>query len=169
MGELCNRTSEPAPYQILVTCLQRNYGLGDTHIHQELKSVRNGKNEYTMRVDKREVAVICKNKKDGKQLAAAKLLQQLHPHINNWGSLLRMYGNRSIRTLKKKKEKETEVTGLQSRSTQSSVAPSMAILEKLKEEMRNLRDIKKSIEPIGKFVLPSGSSQTGINTDHVDF
>jgi len=49
------------------------------------------------------------------------------------------------------------------------VAPSMAILEKLKEEMRNLRDIKKSIEPIGKFVLPSGSSQTGINTDHVDF
>ena len=59
--------------------------------------------------------------------------------------------------------------GLQSRSTQSSVAPSMAILEKLKEEMRNLRDIKKSIEPIGKFVLPSGSSQTGINTDHVDF
>ena len=70
MAELCNRTSEPAPYQILVTCLQRNYGLGDTHIHQELKSgsikfrsfitktsqgVRNGKNEYTMRVDKREV------------------------------------------------------------------------------------------------------------------
>ena len=71
--------------------------------------------------------MICKNKKDGKQLAAAKLLQQLHPHINNWGSLLRMYGNRlvaafeililitcffrSIRTLKKKKEKETEVTG----------------------------------------------------------
>ena len=94
-----------------MTCLQRNYGLGDTHIHQELKAVRNGKNEYTMRVDKREVDVICKNKKDGKQLAAAKLLQQLHPHISSWGSLLRMYGNRSIRTLKKKKEKETEVTG----------------------------------------------------------
>jgi len=169
VAELCNRTSEPAPYQILVTCLQRNYGLGDTHIHQELKAVRNGKNEYTMRVDKREVDVICKNKKDGKQLAAAKLLQQLHPHISSWGSLLRMYGNRSIRTLKKKKEKETEVTGLQSRSSQSSVAPSMAILEKLKEEMRNLRDIKKAIAPIGKFVMPSGSSATGIHTDHVDF
>ena len=36
MSDLCNRTSEPAPYQILVTCLQRNYGLGDTHIHQVL-------------------------------------------------------------------------------------------------------------------------------------
>ena len=92
--DLCNRTSEPAPYQILVTCLQRNYGLGDTHINQELKAVRNGKNEYTMKVSKREVSVICKNKKDGKQLAAQKLLQQLHPHITSWGSLLRMYGNR---------------------------------------------------------------------------
>jgi len=59
---------EPAPYQILVTCLQRNYGLGDTHIHQEMKTVRNGKNEYTMIVNKKEVSVICKNKKDGKQL-----------------------------------------------------------------------------------------------------
>ena len=94
VADLCNRTSEPAPYQILVTCLQRNYGLGDTHIHQEMKSVRNGKNEYTMTVNKRTVSVICKNKKDGKQLSAQRLLQQLHPHISSWGSLLRMYGNR---------------------------------------------------------------------------
>ena len=79
VADLCNRTSEPAPYQILVTCLQRNYGLGDTHIHQDMKTVRNGKNEYRLSVNKREVSVICKNKKDGKQLAAQKLLQQLHP------------------------------------------------------------------------------------------
>ena len=45
----------------------------------------------------------------------------------------------------------------------------MAILEKLKEEMRNLREMKKAIAPIGKFALPSGSSATGIHTDHVDF
>ena len=96
VADLCNRTSEPAPYQILVTCLQRNYGLGDTHIHQDMKTVSNGKNEYRLLVNKREVVVICKNKKDGKQLAAQKLLHQLHPHINSWGSLLRMYGNRSV-------------------------------------------------------------------------
>merc|ERR1712112_338829 len=156
VADLCNRTSEPAPYQILVTCLQRNYGLGDTHIHQEMKTVRNGKNEYTMVVNKREVAVICKNKKDGKQLAAQKLLQQLHPHITSWGSLLRMYGNRSIRKLKLKKDKETEVTGLQTRSSQSNVAPSLAILDKLREEMKNLRESKQNIVPIGKFVVSLG-------------
>ena len=32
-----------------------------------------------------------------------------------------------------KKEKETEVTGLQTRSSQTSVAPSLAILDKLRE------------------------------------
>ena len=67
-----------------------------------------------------------------------------------------------------KKDKETEVTGLQTRSSQSSVAPSLAILDKLREEMRNLRDIKNSIAPIGKFVAPVGGGQTGLNTDHVD-
>merc|ERR1719348_1554339 len=168
VADLCNRTSEPAPYQTLVTCLQRNYGLGDINIHQEMKTVRNGKNEYTMIVNKKEVSVICKNKKDGKQLAAQKLLQQLHPHISSWGSLLRMYGHRSMRKLKMKKEKETEVTGLQTRSSQSNVAPSLAILDKLREEMKNLRESKQNIVPIGKFVAPVGVGQTGLNTDHVD-
>ena len=79
VSDLLNRTSEPLPYQVLVTCLQRNYGLGDTHIIKHLKDVTghsNGKNEYTLRVNKRQVSVICKNKKEGKQLAAQKLLQR---------------------------------------------------------------------------------------------
>lgn len=29
--------------------------------------------------------------------------QLLHPHINSWGSLLRMYGKGSCKTLKEKK------------------------------------------------------------------
>ena len=77
---------------------------------------------------------------------------------------------RSLRKLKLKREKETEVTGLQVKSRQSEVAPSLAILDKLREEMRNLRDSKHNIVPIGKFVLPVGAAGpgTGINTDHVD-
>ena len=67
-----------------------------------------------------------------------------------------------------KKEKETEVTGLQTRSSQTSVAPSLAILDKLREEMKNLRESKQNIVPIGKFVLPDRIGQTGLNPDHVD-
>lgn len=76
---------------------------------------------------------------------------------------------RSMRKLKIKKEKETEVTGLQTRSSQSNVAPSLAILDKLREEMKNLRESKQNIVPIGKFVVSLGVGPgTGLNTDHVD-
>ena len=33
----------------------RNYGLGDTNVSQQMKNARNGKMEYIMSVNKREV------------------------------------------------------------------------------------------------------------------
>lgn len=41
-----------------------------------------------------------KNKRVGKQLASQKILQLLHPHVKNWGSLLRMYGRESSKMVK---------------------------------------------------------------------
>lgn len=41
-----------------------------------------------------------KNKRVGKQLASQKILQLLHPHVRNWGSLLRMYGRESSKMAK---------------------------------------------------------------------
>jgi microprocessor complex subunit DGCR8 len=57
-----------------------------------------------------QVSVICKNKRDGKQMAAQKLLQLLHPNVKSWGSLVRMYGSKAITAQKLKKERETEVS-----------------------------------------------------------
>eukprot|EP00096_Caligus_rogercresseyi_P005168 TRINITY_DN2014_c0_g1_i1.p1 TRINITY_DN2014_c0_g1~~TRINITY_DN2014_c0_g1_i1.p1 ORF type:complete len:582 (-),score=188.70 TRINITY_DN2014_c0_g1_i1:985-2484(-) len=161
VNELCSRTSEPSPYTILLNCLQRNYGLGDLNITTELRPLRNKKNEFTMRVDKREVKVVCKNKRDGKQLASQKLLQLLHPHVKSWGSLLSLYGNRAARIQKVKKAKESEVTELQSRSSNES-APSIAILEKLRKEMLNLRAARNAMAPIGKFVMPLSATPGGL-------
>lgn len=44
-----------------------------------------------------------KNKRVGKQLASQKILQLLHPHVKNWGSLLRMYGRESSKMVKQVK------------------------------------------------------------------
>lgn len=41
-----------------------------------------------------------KNKRVGKQLASQKILQLLHPHVKNWGSLLRMYGRENSKLVK---------------------------------------------------------------------
>ena len=64
----------------------RNYGIGDTTIKTSIKPVRNKKSEFTLTVKDREgkdrdVVVTCKNKKDGKHLAAQKLLQQVGHEI----------------------------------------------------------------------------------------
>lgn len=45
--------------------------------------------------------LVGKNKRVGKQLASQKILQLLHPHVKNWGSLLRMYGRESNKMVKK--------------------------------------------------------------------
>ena len=110
--DLCNKMSEPSPYAILLNCLQRNYGLGDTNIKTSLRP--NPKvpkfSRFSMTVNDKTVEVSCKCKRDGKQKASQELLQILHPNINSWASLLKMYGSRAITAQKNKKEKESEVS-----------------------------------------------------------
>ena len=108
--DFCNKTSEPMPYTILLTCLQKNYGLGDTSIAISLTPFKNKKNKFTMKINQKEVSVICRNKREGKQRASQKMLQLLHPHIKTWGSLLRMYGSHAISAQKSKKERQSEVS-----------------------------------------------------------
>lgn len=72
--EFCNKTTEPSPNAILLTCLQRNYG-SDVQITQEINRTANNKNEYKMTVGKHTAKVVCKNKREGKQLASQAILQ----------------------------------------------------------------------------------------------
>lgn len=59
-----------------MTCLQRNFGLSDdVHINYEINRTSNKKNEFTMTVGKHTAKVLCKNKREGKQLAAQAILQ----------------------------------------------------------------------------------------------
>ncbi|PIO34869.1 hypothetical protein AB205_0150430, partial [Aquarana catesbeiana] len=74
--------------------------MGDTSIKFEVIPGKNQKSEYVMTCGKHTVKGWCKNKRVGKQLASQKILQLLHPHVKNWGSLLRMYGRESTKMVK---------------------------------------------------------------------
>lgn len=167
VSELCAKAGQPSPYQILLECLKRNHGMGDTQIKFDMQTLKHQKNEFTLTVGKHVARVVCKNKRDGKQRASQAVLQALHPHIRSWGSLLRLYGKGSCKTLKEKKEEEQKITELQSRATANK--PNVAILNKLREEMLKLRE-KKEVQPIGKFkpkdVEPPSNS--GSNLKNVD-
>ncbi|GIY04464.1 microprocessor complex subunit DGCR8 [Caerostris extrusa] len=106
--ELSIKAGQPYPYQILLECLKRNYGMGDTEIQFMMKNLKHQKNEFYMKVGKHEISVVCKNKRDGKHRASQAILQRLHPHINSWGSLLRMYGKGSHKTMKEKERRRTK-------------------------------------------------------------
>uniref|UniRef100_A0A8D3CI79 Microprocessor complex subunit DGCR8 n=1 Tax=Scophthalmus maximus TaxID=52904 RepID=A0A8D3CI79_SCOMX len=121
--ELTNKAGLLSPYQILHECLKRNHGMGDTSIKFEVIPGKNQKSEYVMTCGKHTVRGWCKNKRVGKQLASQKILQMLHPHVKNWGSLLRMYGRESNKMVKKEN---------------SDKSPNLHILNKLQEEMKKL-------------------------------
>ncbi|EDX15141.1 microprocessor complex subunit DGCR8 [Drosophila simulans] len=166
--EFCNKTTEPSPNAILLTCLQRNYG-SDVQISQEINRTANNKNEFTMTVGKHTAKVVCKNKREGKQLASQAILQILHPHIQTWGSLLRLYGNNSIKTFKEKKLEEQEITVLQSKAAVNQ--PNYAILDKLKSEMLKLCAKQESVLTMGTFVPPSDvdlPTSSGSNLNNVE-
>ena len=150
--EFCAKTTEPSPYSILLTCLKRNFGLSDIDIKYQVNTLRHQKNEFKMSVGNHSATVICKNKREGKQRASQSILQAMHPHINNWGSLLRLYGSRSIKTPREKKIEEQEITTLQNRAAANQ--PNWAILEKLKEAMQKLEESRAAVKPIGDFVPP---------------
>ncbi|XP_059611300.1 microprocessor complex subunit DGCR8 [Phlebotomus argentipes] len=169
VAEFCAKTTEPSPHAILLTCLQRNFGLGDVQIQYEINNVNHKKNEFKMIVGKHSASVVCKNKRDGKQRASQAILQILHPHIKTWGSLLRLYGNRSIKSFKEKKQEEQEITVLQSKAAINQ--PNYAILDKLKLEMTKLMERDAAVKPIGTFVPPTDvglPTATGSNLKNVD-
>lgn len=156
--EFCAKTTEPSPYAMLLVCLQRNFGECDIHTEYKLNNRRRMLNQCTMKVGKHTASVACKNKRDGKQKASQVILGLLHPHIDNWGSLLRLYGNRSIKNAKEKKQEEQEITQLQSKAAVNQ--PNFAILNKLREEMLKIQHQRKLKEANDLLGMPKPLNAT---------
>lgn len=95
------------------------------------------------------------------------IFQYLHPNITSWGSLLRLYGTRSVKSFKEKKQEEQEITLLQSKAAINQ--PNYAILDKLCMEMKKLSEKDKVVTPIGKLILEDDlPSHTNSNLNNVN-
>jgi microprocessor complex subunit DGCR8 len=144
--ELCIKAGQPTPYQILCECLKRNFGMGDTQVQMDVHRLKHQRSEFIMKVGKHEAKVICKNKREGKQLAAQAILHLMHPQLSTWGSLLRLYALSS--ELKEKKEEEHSVTELQTKAH-----PNREILSKLRLEMSKLYKAQDAVKMTVKGTL----------------
>ncbi|KAM5192620.1 microprocessor complex subunit DGCR8 [Mantella aurantiaca] len=155
--ELTNKAGLLSPHQILLECLKRNHGMGDTSIKFEVIPGKNQKSEYVMTCGKHTVKGWCKNKRVGKQLASQKILQLLHPHVKNWGSLLRMYGRESTKMVK---QETSDKSVIELHQYAKKNRPNLHILNKLQEEMRRLAQEREETRKKPKMTIVE-SAQPG--------
>ncbi|KOB70619.1 putative double-stranded binding protein [Operophtera brumata] len=158
--EFCGAAAEPSPHAILRTCLLRNFGAGDRHIHTEefCGAAAEPSPHAILRT------CLLRNFGAGDRHIHT---EQLHPHITSWGSLLRLYGSRSMKSCKEKKLEEQQITLLQDKARHNE--PNHAVLEKLRDEMRRLKERDEAVVPIGTLLVSEGlPSHSGSNLNNVD-
>jgi len=145
VNELGNKVGQPGPYQILLECLKRNFGMGNTECNVTTQSLKNQKCEFSITVGKHTAKVVARNKRDGKQFASQAILAKLHPHVHSWGSLLRLYAT----NIEKPVEKVEQMNEIKTHTANKKV------LESLREEMKKLHEQKEAIQSKGKITISS--------------
>ncbi|XP_065218906.1 microprocessor complex subunit DGCR8-like [Planococcus citri] len=143
VSELSKETTEPTPYELLMKCVQRRSDSADCDSQQVEINYDVESNEYTMSLGDHSVTVKCTNKRDGKQQASQALLQALHPYINNWGSLLRLYCNRTTDHYRFGPRNGTEDAADIEEIKQRS--PDTSLLNTLRERMLRLWETEKDV------------------------
>lgn len=156
LPEFCSKTTQPLPSQILEECLRRNQGICSTPIQFTTQCGPDRKLSFKITCGKHEATGPCKNKRTGKQLASQQILKKLHPHLEKWGALIRIYCDRPTGTIKKYKVDESEyISEQEARRGTSQI--NYNLLERLKDEMRKIHleskkekknDSQRSPEPV---------------------
>ncbi|KAE9533513.1 hypothetical protein AGLY_009151 [Aphis glycines] len=95
--DICVQSTESTPYEMLKLCIKKNFG-ENSNLLYEMEQIHcgSGTDSYyrcTMTVNKYSATVICKDKLGGRQKGAQALLKVLHPHVQFFGSLLRLYSH----------------------------------------------------------------------------
>uniref|UniRef100_A0A914L0V8 Microprocessor complex subunit DGCR8 n=1 Tax=Meloidogyne incognita TaxID=6306 RepID=A0A914L0V8_MELIC len=164
--ELCARAGQPSPYLVLQEYLKRHSAFGDTAINLTSRLLRHQRHEFKLSIgEELSVKVISGNKREGKQIAAQEMLKKLHPEIETWGAILKLYGHEAqqkFRDARKNKDSVVKLQSIQDEANVRQFQPNKLILEKLRNEMlklsgdliKNCSSNKQSVdgeEPLAKF------------------
>lgn len=156
------KLGSPLPYDVLLTCLKYNFAINMSRnqkefIEEDIKPIKYRNCLYRMKLAQYDVEVNCTKKKEGRQLASQKILQQMHPHLTTWGSILRLYCTQMAEALLNNdlKSNDSELVDRNNGNTNNSsndkskannqneliqkAKPNKELLEKLKEEMRKIK------------------------------
>ncbi|KAA3678745.1 microprocessor complex subunit DGCR8 [Paragonimus westermani] len=148
--EMSVRMAFPTPYNLLVECLNRSC-VPETELKSNMTSHGRSKHFFSLQLREHTVKVPCKNKREGRHLAAQHLLSRLHPEITVWAGLLRVYGPGS------KPDKRGELETIQDAQNQEKSTVKTSLIRLLKCKMRELATQWEKgggeLHPKGKFFV----------------
>nr|CAH8856110.1 unnamed protein product [Trichobilharzia regenti] len=148
--ELSVRMALPTPYNLLIECLSRSC-VPESDLKSSMISQGRSKHFFTLQLREHVIKVRCKNKREGRHLAAQHLLSRLHPEVSTWSGLLRIYGPGS------KPDKRNELETIQDAQVQQKSAVKASLIRLLRAKMSELADQQEksggNIHPKGKFFV----------------
>uniref|UniRef100_A0A8D9FEU6 Microprocessor complex subunit DGCR8 n=1 Tax=Cacopsylla melanoneura TaxID=428564 RepID=A0A8D9FEU6_9HEMI len=149
--QYCQALGESPPYTMLVSCIEKNFDEGSQEIRQSSKPIGKDKFLFTLEIEGHSDTVKCASKKEGKELAAQTILQQLHPQVHYLGSLLRLYGNAVLKGIKEKKSHGSDEKAPKKKVNDS---PNFEVLRSLREAMNVIYADRQYLLKEGGFVAP---------------
>uniref|UniRef100_A0A0X3Q7S9 DRBM domain-containing protein n=1 Tax=Schistocephalus solidus TaxID=70667 RepID=A0A0X3Q7S9_SCHSO len=145
--ELTVRTATPSPYAILTECLNRSC-IPENDLRSSMTSLGRNQHYFELGIGDNNVKVHCKNKREGRHLAAQELLALLHPQVKTWSGMLALYGPGS----KPDKKCDSEaILDAQMRSPNTVKSSLIRLLKMKMLELADQWDSSESARHKGKF------------------
>ncbi|VDL89148.1 unnamed protein product [Schistocephalus solidus] len=131
--ELTVRTATPSPYAILTECLNRSC-IPENDLRSSMTSLGRNQHYFELGIGDNNVKVHCKNKREGRHLAAQELLALLHPQVKTWSGMLALYGPGS------KPDKKCDSEAILDAQMRSPNTVKSSLIRLLKMKMLELAD-----------------------------
>uniref|UniRef100_A0A0N4ZAT4 WW domain-containing protein n=1 Tax=Parastrongyloides trichosuri TaxID=131310 RepID=A0A0N4ZAT4_PARTI len=93
LPDLCEKANQMAPHNVLQMVVQRLKSKRNATLNTGCRIKDNGKYVYYISFGNLNVEAECKNKKEGRQIAAQKFIKKVHPECYSWGEIIQMYGS----------------------------------------------------------------------------
>ncbi|KAF1770601.1 hypothetical protein GCK72_002420 [Caenorhabditis remanei] len=160
--EMCNRFGIPKPFALLKEVVARSMRWSGVEFKKEREMVGSGSqlSRVILSLGEMKSSAEAIGMKQANEIAAQRLFKQMHPDMESYGNLLKVYGHLVDKTpLENSKRQHDEVVRLQ--DTGNLLQPNLTVIAKLTEEMEKVT----LIHPPRNFLYGLSPNATGVRTN----
>uniref|UniRef100_A0A0K0FYB1 Microprocessor complex subunit DGCR8 (inferred by orthology to a human protein) n=1 Tax=Strongyloides venezuelensis TaxID=75913 RepID=A0A0K0FYB1_STRVS len=147
LADLCEKSGQLTPNAVLQIAIRNHPNAGTFKLQSDCQTTSHGRHIFSLSFGNLAVDYECKNKKEGKQIAAQKFIKLLHPECTTWGEIIEIYGTKSQSTKEAKLSAQKNVIKMASEFMEESKAkmkhsyePNLRVLNALKEHHKKFYD-----------------------------